>query len=562
MAGYIAIVTFGGSYYSRYVKTPDEYFRAGSSIPWWAAGISIYKVNFTAYTFVAIGSLVYVDGLSGLLLETGPAFAFLLAALVFAKRWRRLRLTSPPEYLEARFNAGTRKAFSILGISTTFIASGMRLYAVCKLVEALTGLPPIWTVVGAGGALILYTMLGGFGGVVVTDVLQFIIVFLAVIPMFASSVVHIFVAGSWADFVARIPAGYASFPHPVHGRTVGWLLAFWVSYLLDYNGDWGVIQLLGSTRNERESRKAAFLATALAVPHAFLLLGPCFIARVLWAPQIADPHVISQAELAYGHVALRLLPTGMVGMVAAAMLAATMSTLSVAWNVRSTSFVNDLYLRFLRPHASGREQIFVARLAVVFIGGLAVGIAIWIILSSSGLFTLAQDLVGFVVIPIVLPMLLGLIIPAARAWSGIAVFAVCFVFDCLNQFRYSWFGLAKPLSFEFVVIVSMTLGIAVMFASALVPRSVGETERIHEFYRKMNTQIVEVPDRVGLPAPMRVIGTLTLIIGVLVALLTFLPQNTADHWMTIGSAGVLFLLGASMRLFHDGSATLLDSNHE
>ena len=227
VAAYIAIVTLAGSYYSRFVKTPDDYFRGGASIPWWAAGISIYKANFTAYSFVAIGSLVYVDGLSGLLLETGPVFAFLLVALVFAKRWRRLNVTSPPEYLETRFNSGTRKLFSILGIGTTFVASATRLYAVCKLVEAITGLPLILTLIGAGAAMAIYTMLGGLWAVFITDVLQFIILFLAVIPMFFSSVAHVFAAGTWADFVARIPPGYATFPHPLHGRTLGWLLAFW-----------------------------------------------------------------------------------------------------------------------------------------------------------------------------------------------------------------------------------------------------------------------------------------------------------------------------------------------
>lgn len=547
VAAYIAIVTLAGSYYARYIKTPDDYFRAGSSIPWWAAGIAIYKANFTAYTFVAIASLVYVDGLSGLLLETGPVFAFLLAALVFAKRWRRLNVTSPPEYLEARFNSGTRKIFSILGIGTTFIASGTRLYAVCKLVEAITGLPLLWTVAGAGAAMITYTMLGGLCAVVVTDVLQFIILFLAVIPMFASSVAHIFAAGSWAHFVALIPAGYGSFPHPEHGRTLGWLLAFWASYLLDYNGDWGVIQLLCSTPNERESRKAALLATGLALPHAFLLLGPCFIARVLWAREIADPRVMAQAEVAYGHIALKLLPTGMIGVVAAAMLAATMSTLSVAWNVRSTSFVNDLYLRFLRPRAGGREQILVARVAVALIGGTAVGIAIWIALASSGLFALAQSLIGFVVIPIVLPMLLGLVVPSARGWSGTAALVVCFAFACVNQFFYGWFGLAQPLPFQNVVVVSIVLGCAVMFGSALAPRSAAEAERIRELYRKMRTPVAQRPGNLELPAPVGVIGTLTLIVGVLVAVLTLLPQHAVDRWMTVGSAAVLILLGIVMR---------------
>ena len=93
IGAYMVLMAVAGSYYARYIRTADAFFRAGRSVPWWAAGISIYKANFTAYTFTGIASLVYIDGLSGLLLETGPALAFLLAALVFVPRWYRLGLT-------------------------------------------------------------------------------------------------------------------------------------------------------------------------------------------------------------------------------------------------------------------------------------------------------------------------------------------------------------------------------------------------------------------------------------------------------------------------------------
>jgi hypothetical protein len=268
---------------------------------------------------------------------------------------------------------------------------------------------------------------------------------------------------------------------------------------------------------------------------------------VLWSREIADPNVIAQAEVAYGHIALKLLPGGMIGVVAAAMLAATMSTLSVSWNVRSTSFVNDLYLRFLRPAAGGREQIFVARVAVAVIGSIGVGVAIWIALASSGLFALAQTLIGFVVVPIVLPMLLGLIVPSARSWAGTACFVTCFAFACANQFLYSLARLTQPLPFESVIVISIILGSAVLFGSALAPRSPEEARRIDQLFLKMSTPVVEQPMKLDLPAPVGVIGTLTLIVGVLVSILILLPQDRVDRAMTAGSAVVLIILGIWMR---------------
>lgn len=544
---YMAVVTAAGAYYSKYMRTADVYFKAGNALPWWAAGIAIYKANFTAYTFVAIASLVYVDGLAGLLLETGPAFAFLLAATVFARRWHRLKVSSPPEYLEARFNPATRQMFSIVGIATTFIASAIRLYAVCKLVESVMGLPLIGTILIAGAVMITYTMLGGLCAVVVTDVLQFIILFLAVVPMFITSVGHIFMEGSWADFVARIPAGYASFPHPEHGRTLAWLLAFWFAYLLDYNGDWGVIQMMCSTPTERDARKAAFLSMGLAIPHAFLLLGPCFIARVMWPGEIADPGVMAQAETAYGRVALKLLPVGMIGVVAAAMLAATMSTLSVAWNVRSTSFVNDLYARFLRPHAGDREKILVGRLAVLSIGSIATGIALLVALKSSGLFALAQSLVGLVVIPLILPLLLGLLVRPARSWACLATFLACAGFAVANRWGYFLIGRTGPLPFEEELVVMSVLGAAVMLGSCAFPRAAQEAERVAAFLRRMDRPLPPPTTSADIPAPIGIIGALTVLVGALVLLLAALPQSLLDRSLTLATGGILLALGWLMK---------------
>jgi SSS family transporter len=547
IAAYMAIITIAGAYYARYMRTAGAYFKAENSVPWWAAGIAIYKANFTAYTFVAIASLVYIDGLAGLLLESGPALAFLLAALVFARRWRRLNLTSPPEYLESRFNPLTRRVFSVVGIATTFIASGMRLYAVCKLVESVMGLPLIWTIVIAGAVMVAYTVLGGLCAVVVTDILQFIILFLAVVPMFVISASHVFFSAGWADFVARIPEGYASFPHPDHGRTLGWLLAFWLAYLLDYNGDWGVIQMICSTPSEEDARKAALLSTALAVPHAFLLLGPCFVARVLWSAEIADPAAVSQAETVYGRVALKLLPVGMTGVVAAAMLAATMSTLSVAWSVRGTSFVNDLYTRFLRPHAGDREKILAGRLAVALIGAVSTGVALLVATKSSGLFALAQALIGFTVLPLILPLLVGLLLPRTHEWAGLGAFLGCVAFAAVNRWGYVLFGRAAPFPFEAEVVLSILLGTGLMLASGMLPRSAAYSSRVAAFFRKLRTPAEPASGDLTIPAPLGILSTLTTAIGLLVLLLAAVPQPPLDRVVTGSAALILAGLGFLMR---------------
>lgn len=547
IAVYLVIITAAGGYYSKYMRTADAYFRGDNLIPWWAAGISIYMTNFTAYTFVAIASLVYVDGLAGILLETGPALVYLIVAIFFARLWHRLNVTSPPEYLEARFNPLTRQLFSVFGIATTFIASGMRLYAMSKLAEALLGVPLVWTIVLTGVVIVVYTMLGGLWAVIVTDVVQFIVLFLAVVPLFVLAVAAIFTDASWAEFVSRIPDNFAAFPRPETGRTWGWLAAFWFSYLLDLGGDWGTIQRLGCTPTERDARKGAYLAMALSIPHAVVLLGPCFIARVLWADEIADPTIVSQAETVYGKIALKLLPVGMIGVVIAAMFSATMSTLSVAWSVRGTSFVNDLYVRFWRPNADDREKILLGRLAILVIGGVATTVAVLVALTSSGLFALAQDVIGFVVIPLVLPLLLGLFVRRAQRWSGLAALAACLAFAIFNRNAYALLGRSAPFVFETEIIFSTLLAVLVMVGSGFLPRAAADEAREQAFLQRLEAPRPPPALSQSLPSALDVIGSFTLLIGGLVTLLIAFPQSALNRAVMLFAALVLLSSGWWMK---------------
>ena len=561
IAVYMILITVAGGYYSKYMKTADAYFRGNNAIPWWAAGISIYVAHFTAYTFVAIASLVYIDGLSGLLLETGPAFVYFTVAIFFAHLWHRLNLTSPPEYLEARFNPLTRQVFSFFGILTTFIASGTRLYAMSKLAEILMGVPLVWMIIITGTVILIYTILGGLWAVMVTDVVQFIILYLAIIPLFIIAVATIFIDSSLSEFIAKIPDSYASFPHPDNGRTVGWLLVFWFSYFLDLGGDWGTIQRLCCTQTEKDAKKAALLATAFSIPHAFLLLGPIFIGRVLYQNEIGDPNIVSEAEQVYGKIALKLLPVGMVGVVIAAMFSATMSTLSVAWSVRATSFVNDLYVRILRPSAGDKEKILVGRLAVLSIGVIAILVGVLVAVTETGLFSLAQDLIGLIVVPVILPLLLGLLIKRVQNWAGLAGMAAGLIAALVNRYAHGLFGLAAPLQFEYEIVISSLCVFAVMYGSGFLPRTENDIKRSEDFFERMKTPRPHVLTEKNIPAPVGVIGTFTILIGFLVMILVLLPQSMLNRIVTGCAAIVLIGIGLLMRRYRPVEGEILSENN-
>ncbi len=566
---YIAIIAAAGSYYARFMKSADAYFKAGNQIPWWAAGISMYMANFTAYTFVGIASMVYMRGMPALLLETGPALAFAAAAIFLAPRWYRLNITSPPEYLEQRFNPLTRHVFSILGILARLIGNGIRLFSMSKFIESVTGIPTIYMIVITGVIVIFYTVLGGLWAVIVTDVLQFVVLMLAVIPMLIVSVASIFFDATWSEFVSAIPQGFASFPNtnpdaaypgvPVEaGPQWAWLIVFWFSYLLDYNGDWGVIQRMCCTPSERDAKKAAWLSAALSVPHAFLLLGTCFIARVLWAGELADPTSVGESEMIYGLIATKLLPAGLVGIVVAAMFSATMSTLNVQWAVQSTSFVNDIWTKLVNKAASDREQILVGRAAVVVIGGVGTTVALAIALTETDIFGFAQSMVALVVTPLLIPLLLGVLLPRTHQHGAIAGLFGTFMFGAINKILQAQSGgisfefagsafVLQAIPFQWEVPLSAGVCLAIMGGSGMLPRSRDAKARDAVFYDRMQHARTENEDTATVPPPLPIIGTFLLLIGGLVLILVLAPQERADRLVTLGAAVTLFAVGFWMR---------------
>lgn len=547
VAVYMVLITVAGSGQSRLLKSAADYFKAGNAVPWWAAGISMYMSNFTAYTFVGVASLVYLDGLGGLLLETGPALAFLLAAGLFSRRWHRLNLMSPPEYLEARFNPATRTAFSVVGISQTFVASGLRLYAMCKFAEGMTGVPLEPAIVICGAVVVTYTLLGGLWAVIVTDFVQFVVLILAATCLLALSAWTIFHDVGFAQFLARMPENYGTFPGANPDHAWGWLLVFWFSYLLDYNGDWGIIQRMCCTPTERDARKAALLAAAFSIPHAFFLLGPCFVARVLFADRIGAPGDVAAAEGVYGKISALLLPPGLIGVVIAAMLSATMSTLSTAWSVRSASFVNDLYVRFLRPAARDREQIAAGRAAVLVQGTVAIVVALLVARSSVGLFALSQSLIGLLVIPAIAPLLLALFVPRTKRWAALGAMGACVAFAALNRWGHPLFGRTAPLPFEWEVPLGVGLALAVLLLAGRLPQTPAERARDAAFARRLaHPRPAPVP-AAALPPPLAPMGTFTLVIGVLVLALVAVPQTPAQRVVTAAAAALLVAVGLAMR---------------
>ena len=529
---YMLLMASIGAYYSRHMKTVDDYFHGSGAVPGWAAGISAYMTNFSAYSFVAIASVVFLNGSAGLLLETGPALAFYLGATLLATRWYRSGVTTPVEFLEERYGKGTRQVFAWLGIILGLIGSGMRIYALGHLIHSMLGFPLAVSIVGLGIIMLTYTVMGGVWAVIVTDVVQFIVLLVAVIPLFFVSLARV---GWVSGLFSQAPQGYFSFPSGEY--SMFWLGAWWLSYLLDYNGNWGVIPRFCITSSEREAKKAGYWAAALSVPHALLLFMPVLVAKIMM-PEV-DP------ESAYGAIAMALLPAGMVGIVAAAMLAATMSALDSSWNVVAAVLTKDIYKRLLRPRADDRELLLAGRVATMLVGVAATAVALTIALTQTRLFGMAQIVVSTIQAPTVLPFLMGILFPFLPRWSALAGVLIGLAAWWINTTVLA----EASFAVHFAVSFSSVAGVLLLF-SLLFPPKGKDRERITGFFKRLR-QPAPAQDTTAtdMPSPLRIIGLFTAAAGLLMFCMLALPQSTFDRFLTASAGLTVLLLGLGMRFF-------------
>jgi len=204
VAFYFGVMLVIGVYFSRYMKKLNDYYRGGGKIPWWMAGLSAYMTSFSAFAFVGVASVAYSYGFTVGFMYWSCTVGFYLAARFLAARWKRSGVTTPAEYLEERFGLSVRQLMVWTFIPMRSLDNGMRLYSMSVFFGTAMGIDLRLTIIVSGIVIIVYTMIGGLWAVVITDVIQFVILTVAVLIILPLSLVAV---GGVSGLVSGSPPG-------------------------------------------------------------------------------------------------------------------------------------------------------------------------------------------------------------------------------------------------------------------------------------------------------------------------------------------------------------------
>jgi len=438
IAAYFVFMMGIGIYFMKINKGGKEYFAGGNMIPWWVAGMSLYMTNFSAWTFTGAAGFAYFTGWFAILYFGIWSFAYYVGSQLTAAQWRRTRSISPVEYTFTRFNFTTQQFLSIV-ISLNFtLSAGVQLAATSKLLAPVMGFDITAVALVIGIVILLYTFMGGLWAVSVTDVVQGVI--LLCITFIVMPLALDLVGGPMVLFDS-LPA--LSFEHTVNGvpYTGHWLVSIFL--IMSLGTAAGAAQRFYSVKNEKDAKRVGKIAAGLFLTVPLVFGIPPLVAKVLW-PDLSQvdffkPYIGSNPQdLVFIALCMKLLPNGLIGVFLAAMLAATMSTLSSVYNMVSSILSRDVYQGWIRPDMSDKGLLNTGRVFSVAIGLIVTTLAVFFVHSQLGIFNLMQTFFTLLNIPVVVPIAFGLIFRRVPKWAAVGAIAWGLIGGLTTRFVLGW----------------------------------------------------------------------------------------------------------------------------
>ena len=437
--------------------------------------------TFAVDTPLAIAGLVVSEGISGNWFWWSDVIPAMISAFLVAHLWRRSGVLTDNELVELRYGghpASGLRLFRALyfGVLHNAIVIGWVNLAMLKVLQLTLGLDPTaggWLLAGLFVLTVSYTLLSGLWGVVLTDALQFL---LAMVGAILLAVLAVNATGGLAGLLHNLDAQLGP---EATARTLTlvpteneafWAFVIYVAVKSWSSGNMGangyIAQRLFATRDERHARLAAIwfaVAHFVLRPWPWILVG--LVAYVSY-PDLQDP------EAGYVHVMLDHLPVGLRGLMVATLLAAFMSTVDTHLNWGASYLTHDVFRRFLRPHASERTLVYVARANVVLLSALG-ALTTLIMPSISGAWKFLASISAGTGLILLLRWLWWRI----NAWSEIAVMTSSLV---VANGLLLFTEISFPFSLAIVVAVSVPFALVVTFLS-----SPEDSERLRSFYERV-----------------------------------------------------------------------------
>ena len=476
-------------------KDTKSFFLAGRNMPWWLLGVSMVATTFSTDTPNLVTDLVRQNGVSGNWVWWAFLLTGMLTVFVYAKLWHRSGVLTDIEFYELRYS-GKAAAFLrgfralYLGLVFNVLVMGAVSLAAVKFGEIVLGWPGWLTLLIACSITLSYSTLGGLKAIIITDFVQFSL------AMVGSIWAMIYILGleqigglsnlithaNVVDKLALIPD--LSDPDiwvPI--LLVPLAVQWWASYYpgSEPGGGGYIAQRMFSAKDEKNAVSATLffnVAHYALRPWPWILIA---LSSLIVFPELSDiqdafPNLSPDKlghDVAYPAM-LTLLPTGLLGLVAASLIAAFMSTMSTQLNLGASYLVNDFYQRFIKPDASEKHLVNVGRLFTVI--SIILGGGLGLFLTSAGqAFTLLLMIGAGTGMIYILRWFWWRINAYTEIVAMVSSLCIAFYFNFINQSFPGW---------EKIVIGAILTTVVWVVATYFTPPD--DEETLQNFVKKVN----------------------------------------------------------------------------
>jgi len=449
-------------------KDARDYFLAGKSLPWWAIGASLIAANISAEQIIGMSGSGYAIGLAIASYEWMAAATLLIVGKWFLPVFLRNGIHTMPQFLEQRYGTRIRTLMAVFWLGLyVFVNVTSILWLGAVAVNQVTGMEQMPAVVLIGVFALLYQLYGGLKAVALTDIVQVILLVLGGL-LVAGLTLH--QLGDGAGIVAGFNRLWQARPEhfrmilgndsPFYKDLPGLsvlLGGLWIMNISYWGFNQYIIQRALAARDIGEAQKGVLFAAFLKLLMPVIVVLPG-IAAVMLAPDLDRP------DQAYPTM-MRMLPSGVLGLVFAALVAAIVASLASKINSVATIFTLDFYAK-RRPDADQAQLVRVGRIAAASAVVLGILTAKPLLGSFDQAFQYIQEYTGFFTPGIVVIFVLGLFWKRANEAGALAAAVGSFVLSIVLKLAWPALPFIDRVGLVFLLALALAVGVSLLTPAA------------------------------------------------------------------------------------------------
>ena len=376
---YLGALFAMGIYFYGKNNTTEEYFLGGRRFSGWIIGLSLVGTSISSITFLAYPGDAFKTAWLRFLPNLMLPVAVFIAARYFLPFLRGNNSTTAYEYLETRFGPSIRVYGAITFVVAQIVRVSLILYLVSLVLQEITGFDATTCILIGGFIVAVYTIIGGIDAVIWTDVIQTVVLLVggimclviitSLLPGGIGQILEVATTdGKLA--LAELKNGNlvpVDWHFSLHSKTASMMLVIGlISWLTEYSSNQNTVQRFCASKSDYEAKKAMLICVLVSLPTwaFFMFLGTALYVFFQVFPAVEANEILRgsrKAEEILPFFIINYLPSGLVGLVIAAALAAAMSSLDSSINAISTVSISDIYRRHINRDATDSHYLRVAR---------------------------------------------------------------------------------------------------------------------------------------------------------------------------------------------------------